>query len=115
MSVQSTDPNWISVPQLPMLDDSSRNKINRALAKSTRVWKEARSESAELIVPVLFTNQKQILKKTERNKKFDCGDEFFHSVRRFGRMDGRRLIERPEWNKHVRQAVCGHCETFTKN
>lgn len=70
-------PNWISVPQLPMLDDSSRNKINRALAESTRVWKEARSESAELIVPVIFTNQNQILKKTERNKKLTAAMNSF--------------------------------------
>src|ERR1700730_15476574 len=35
------------------------------------------------------------------------GDEFLLSVRRFGRMDCRRLIKRPEWDKHLRQAVCG--------
>lgn len=62
-------PNWISVPQLPILDDSSRNKINRALAESTRIWHEAHQGSRELILPVILTNQKQMLKKAERNKK----------------------------------------------
>lgn len=70
-------PSWISVPQLPIPDDSSRNKINRALAESTRVWKEAHPESGELILPVILTNQKQILKKAERNKKLTAAMNCF--------------------------------------
>jgi hypothetical protein len=62
-------PDWLSVPQLPLMDDSSRNKINRLLAESSRRWKDERSFSGLFIVPAIFTNQRQINKKTERNKK----------------------------------------------
>ena len=62
-------PDWLSVPQLPILDDSSRNKINRALAESTRAWRSKRGFTGKLIVPAVFTNQRQLNKKTERNKK----------------------------------------------
>ena len=62
-------PDWLSVPQLPLMDDSSRNKINRLLAESSRRWKEERSFSGLFILPVIFTNQRQMNRKTERNKK----------------------------------------------
>jgi hypothetical protein len=62
-------PDWISVPQLPIVSDSSRNKINRLFAEHTYEWKATNSYSGKLILPVIFTHQNQVNKKTERNKK----------------------------------------------
>ena len=45
------DADWVSVPQLPVVGNSSRNKINKALASATAKWKaEARFKGA-LILP----------------------------------------------------------------
>ena len=60
---------WLSVPQLPMIDGSGRNKINRMLAETTRLWKAESPYAGKLILPVIFTNQRHINSKTERNKK----------------------------------------------
>jgi hypothetical protein len=65
----SESPDWISIPQLPITSDSDRNKINRMFADLTAQWKAKRGYSGKLILPVIFTNQAQINKKTERNKK----------------------------------------------
>jgi hypothetical protein len=62
-------PAWITVPQLPFVNDSTRNKLNRALAKASRDWKSSHSFSVRLILPVIFTHQDQIKGKTERNPK----------------------------------------------
>src|SRR5437016_2721339 len=43
-------PSWITVPQLPVVNDSSRNKINRALAKATGDWKSSHSYSGRFIL-----------------------------------------------------------------
>ena len=62
-------PHWISVPQLPLVSDSSRNKINRALAESTNAWRAKRNFGGQLILPVVITHQDQINLKTERTKR----------------------------------------------
>ncbi|HET9183802.1 MAG TPA: hypothetical protein VFP59_16850 [Candidatus Angelobacter sp.] len=61
--------DWVSVPQLPIVGDASRNKINKSLAGAARAWKQQTGFTGKLILPVIFTNQKQINKKTERTKK----------------------------------------------
>lgn len=61
--------DWVSIPQLPMVDGSGRNKVNRMLADGARLWKLRSRYSGKLILPVIFTNQRQINRKTERNKK----------------------------------------------
>jgi hypothetical protein len=61
--------DWVSVPQLPIPDDVSRNKINKALAEATKIWKQQSGFLGKLILPAIFTNQRQINKKTERTKK----------------------------------------------
>jgi hypothetical protein len=63
------NPDWVSVPQLPILSDVSRNKINKLLADATKTWKQQSGFTGKLILPVIFTNQKQINKKTDRTKK----------------------------------------------
>jgi hypothetical protein len=61
------EPTWVTVPQLPV-KDSSRNKINRALAKASGEWKSAKNSSIKLILPLIFTHQDQVNSKTERNR-----------------------------------------------
>ncbi len=60
---------WLSVPQLPYVDGSERNKINRALAQATDDWKAKRKFKGKLILPIILTNQRQLNGKTERNGK----------------------------------------------
>jgi hypothetical protein len=62
-------PDWIGVPQLPQVDGVARNKINKMLAESTNEWKQKRAFAGRFILPAVFTNQRQINKKTDRNKK----------------------------------------------
>lgn len=62
-------PAWITVPQLPIVDDVSRNRINKALATATGKWKSNKGFSGRLILPLVFTNQDQVNGKTARNPK----------------------------------------------
>lgn len=62
-------PAWITVPQMPLVSNSERNKINRALAAATGKWKSSSDFSGRLILPLVFTNQAQINLKTARNQK----------------------------------------------
>lgn len=64
-------PAWITVPQLPLVDGAERNKINRALARATGEWRSSHSFSGRFVLPLIFTNQRQINGKTERNPKVD--------------------------------------------
>jgi hypothetical protein len=69
LCVNKHKPAWITVPQLPIVDDSSRNRINRALAQATGEWKSSRRSKVRLILPLVFTHQNQINGKTQRNPK----------------------------------------------
>ncbi len=60
------NPEAISVPQLPHVDGSGRNKINKALAKVAAEWQIDHPDVA-LILPVILTHSKQSQKKTARN------------------------------------------------
>jgi hypothetical protein len=62
-------PDWVSIPQLPLVSDASRNKINKLFAEFSNQWKVKEGYSGKLILPVIFTHQNQVNKKTERNKK----------------------------------------------
>ena len=64
-------PAWLSIPQLPIWDGSRRNKINRCLAASTRKWKLARNYKGKLILPVIFTHQKQLHLRAQTNKRIE--------------------------------------------
>lgn len=64
-----SNPEWISVPQLPYVNGTERNRINRLLAKSTQQWKTETKYRGKLILPVILTNQRQLNRKTERNSK----------------------------------------------
>ena len=65
------EPAAISIPQVPMKADVSRNKLNRALAAATGEWREGSGYSGRLVLPVIFTNQSQLNGKTARNAKLN--------------------------------------------
>ena len=62
-------PAWITVPQLPLVEGSCRNRINRELAKATGEWKNNRRFVGRLILPLVLTHQRQIRGRTERRPK----------------------------------------------
>jgi hypothetical protein len=77
-------PAWITVPQLPLVDGSERNKINRALATATGKWKSSSKYSGRLILPLILTNQRQSNGKTERNPKVALADRCYHEAQADG-------------------------------
>lgn len=62
----SPKPIWLSVPQLPMVSDTSRNKVNLLLAQSAAEWKRTRKYNGKLILPAIFTHQRQVNLRTQR-------------------------------------------------
>jgi hypothetical protein len=70
-------PAWLSVPQLPQAGDSSRNKINRLLASSAAKWKVTSDFKGKLILPIIFTNRKQLHSKVERRKHIQLARRCF--------------------------------------
>lgn len=62
-------PTWLSVPQLPLTEGAERNKTNLSLAKAAARWKHATKFKGRLILPLIFTHQKLLNKKTDRNPK----------------------------------------------
>jgi len=62
-------PAWITVPQIPVTDDSSRNKINRTLAEAAGDWKRSGAFKGKLILPLVFTHARQVTYKTRRDDK----------------------------------------------
>ena len=64
-------PTWITIPQLPIVEDASRNKINTAFAKAAHEWKFKAQFKGKLILPLIFTNQRQLAGKTEWRPRVD--------------------------------------------
>ena len=83
-------PTWITVPQMPLVTNSDRNKINRALAVATGKWKSAKGFSGKLILPVIFTHQEQVNRKTARNPKVQQAERCYHE----SQADGFWVVER---------------------
>jgi hypothetical protein len=71
-------PTWITVPQLPLVDDSARNRINRELASAAGRWKGSSGFPGTLILPLVFTTQDQVNAKTARNPKVREADHCYH-------------------------------------
>ncbi len=69
------NPKWVSIPQLPFVDDTSRNKLNAALAKAA----STRAGNFELVLPAIFTHKNQTDGKTQWRKRVEqlvkCADE----------------------------------------
>lgn len=62
-------PEWITVPQLPIVNDTSRNQINRELSKAASAWREDSGFEGKFILPMIFTHRDQLKGKTEWAKK----------------------------------------------
>ncbi len=73
-------PAWITIPQLPLENDSSRNKINKQLAAATGRWKSDSGFSGKLILPILFTHQDQFTAKMARNPKVKQAERCYHDA-----------------------------------
>jgi hypothetical protein len=63
------NPRWITVPQLPFVDDGRRNRANRILADSTARWVSKSGFSGGLVLPALPTKPGQTKGKTQRKPK----------------------------------------------
>jgi hypothetical protein len=77
-------PSWITVPQIPLMSSSDRNKINRALAAATGKWKSNSTYSGKLILPLVFTNQRQINGRTARRPKVEQAERCYHEAQADG-------------------------------
>ncbi|MBL4684423.1 MAG: hypothetical protein JKY37_07520, partial [Nannocystaceae bacterium] len=62
-------PDWLSIPQLPHLDGVDYNKINRSLARAAAKFLDDANFRGTRILPVVFTHQRQLNQKTQRNAK----------------------------------------------
>ena len=65
------DPEWVSVPQMPCVLGSGRNKLNRQLADAASTWQQRHRFKGRLVLPFIVTHVSQIKLKQERNKKVD--------------------------------------------
>jgi hypothetical protein len=83
------NPSWITVPQLPFVNDASRNKMNRELARATGKWKSSRKFSGRLILPLVFTHQEQTKGKTQRKPKLQQAYRCYHE----SQADGIWIVE----------------------
>jgi hypothetical protein len=61
----SFHPAWITVPQLPVVEGTGRNRINRLLAQATAKWRLRGGFAGQLVVPIIFTHQDQLKGRTE--------------------------------------------------
>lgn len=62
-------PALITVPLLPFCDGTERNKVNRHLAEAAGKWRASHSGSVSMILPGIFTHQRQITSKVTRGLK----------------------------------------------
>jgi hypothetical protein len=60
---------WLTIPQLPHLDGTEHNKVNKVLAEATYQWKSRSVFKGKLILPAIFVHQRQLNNKTDRNRK----------------------------------------------
>jgi len=68
---------WLSIPQLPASMDTSRNKMNRALAEAAAHWRRENQYRGKLILPVVLTHKNQLLLKVERDRRTQAAVQFY--------------------------------------
>lgn len=73
----SFSPAWITVPQLPVVAGSERNKINRNLAKATERWRSQRGFQGKLVLPLIFTHAGQLRGRTQWRNKIELSQRCF--------------------------------------
>jgi len=64
-------PSWITIPQLPIICDNSRNKINRALAELSNEWKKIAGFDGKFVLPLIFTQRDQLKNRTNWKSKIE--------------------------------------------
>ena len=74
------DPAWVTVPQLPLTDKKERQKVNTQLAEATSNWKSTVGFRGKLILPVIFTNQRQLNQKPIRDDKLNHAIDCYKKV-----------------------------------
>lgn len=70
-------PAYITVPQLPMVNNTSRNKINRSLAEATGNWGKQHDFRGRFILPIIFTHQNQLKGRTQWRPKLDLAQKCY--------------------------------------
>lgn len=74
------DPRWLTVPQLPVTSDASRNRANRLLAEMAYDWAQERDFSGELVLPLVFTHRDQIKGRTQWRGKLRVAKQCLQSA-----------------------------------
>lgn len=64
-----SQPTWLSVPQLPAVENSARNKVNKILAEAAQKWKDNSQFTGQFVLPVIISHPSQIRTKTARKAK----------------------------------------------
>lgn len=71
-------PEWITVPQLPVIDDASRNKLNRLFAENAHDWQEDRGFEGRFVLPLIFTRRDQLRNRTHWKGRIDVARSCLH-------------------------------------
>ncbi len=71
-------PSLITVPQLAMVDGTTRNKINMELAKSTHEWRLNSKFRGKLVFPIVFTHRNQLHGKTKWKPRIDSALKWYN-------------------------------------
>ncbi|MBN1359344.1 MAG: hypothetical protein JW993_02075 [Sedimentisphaerales bacterium] len=77
---QRFKPAWITVPQLPVIGGSTRNKMNAELAKASASWKAERGFQGKYVLPLIFTHQNQLKGKTQWAAKLKVAQRCFDAA-----------------------------------
>ncbi|MDI6451137.1 hypothetical protein [Anaerobaca lacustris] len=80
------EPAWITVPQLPIVGDSTkvdntRNRINTELAKASAQWRMESGFEGSFVLPLVFTHQSQLRGKTQWGPKLRLAKKCLNVVR----------------------------------
>ena len=110
-------PKWLSIPQVPHVDDGSRNNLNRLLAKATRSWADKNQFDGKLILPVILTHRNQTRDRTSRRKKIDAVKSILSKCPAYGiwvvdsNLDDHKVSGTSQ--KYLRQLIDFHTELNT--
>jgi hypothetical protein len=77
-------PVWITVPQLPLVAGSHRNRVNRALAEATAKWHSDHGFQGHLILPLIVTQLSHIKGRTERRPHIEQAKRCYDAARADG-------------------------------
>ena len=72
---------WITIPQLPMIGDSTRNKINVMLNEATASWRSKHNFGGKLVLPMVFTHQEQLRGRTKWTPKLKIVQKCYDIVK----------------------------------